>query len=235
MDTSKRRYDGRFLEPYPHAMFAAMVTRLDRYVGEIVKAVKENGMEENTLIIFTSDNGPHREGGADPEFFNSNGIYRGIKRDLYEGGIRVPFIAYWPGKIKSGVTEQTGTLWDMYPTFLELAGIQVKNKIDGLSLLPTLVNKGKQEQHEFLYWEFHENNGRQAVHWKNWKAVKLEVGKDPDPPVELYDLDKDPSEKTNIADQFPDIVEKMKTMFKEAHQSNPDWPMLYKEINSSQK
>lgn len=228
-DTVKRRYDGRFLEPYPHAMFASMVARLDRYVGEIVKTVNENGLAENTLIIFTSDNGPHREGGGDPEFFNSNGIYRGIKRDLYEGGIRVPFIAYWPGKIRGGTTAETGVLWDMFPTFLELAGIENKNNIDGLSLVPTLLQKGKQKQHEYLYWEFHENNGRQAVRYRNWKAVRLEVSKIPDPPVELYDLDSDPSETKNIAEKHPEVVQKLKMFFENAHLPNNDWPLLFKE------
>jgi len=118
-------------EPYPHAQFAAMIGRLDLYVGEIVKTLKEKGLAENTLIIFTSDNGPHKENGGDPVFFNSSGIFKGIKRDLYEGGIRVPFIAYWPGKIKPAVTEQPAALWDIYPTFLKMAGVNVKDKVDG--------------------------------------------------------------------------------------------------------
>lgn len=225
-DTVKKMYDGRPLEPYPHAAFASMVTRLDRYVGDIVKLIQEKGIAENTLIIFTSDNGPHHEGGGDPGYFNSSGIYRGIKRDLYEGGIREPFIAYWPGKIKPGVTSQIGALWDMYPTFLELAVVKSNKKIDGLSLVPTLFRKGQQRQHEYLYWEFHENNGRQAVRWKNWKAVRLEVNKNPPSPMELYNLDNDPSEKENVADKHPEIVKKMEDLMAEAHVQNDDWPLL---------
>lgn len=141
-------------EPLPHAQFAAMIGRLDKYVGEIVEAVKDKGIDKNTLIIFTSDNGPHRENGGDPAFFNSNGIFKGIKRDLYEGGIRVPFIASWQGQIKSGIFDQPAALWDLYPTFLELAGLQVNKKIDGISLVPTLLKKGKQKTHDFFTGSF---------------------------------------------------------------------------------
>ncbi|HMT72745.1 MAG TPA: sulfatase-like hydrolase/transferase, partial [Chitinophagaceae bacterium] len=184
-----------------------------------------------TLIIFSSDNGPHRENGGDPEFFTSSGIFRGIKRDLYEGGIRTAFIAYWPGKIKPAVTEQPAALWDIYPTFLELAGAKVKEKNDGISMVPMLLNKGKQKQHEYFYWEFHENNGRQAVRWKNWKAVKLNVSVNENSPVELYNLSIDPSEKNNVAAKYPAIVKKMEKLIKEAHVYNKDWPLLKAEIN----
>jgi arylsulfatase A len=217
-------------EPQQHAQFAAMVARLDKYVGEVVAAVKEKGIAENTLIIFTSDNGPHKENGGDPEFFNGNGNYKGIKRDLYEGGIRVPFIAYWPGKIKPAIKVQPAALWDMYPTFLQLAGVQVKNKIDGISLAPALLNNAKQKQHEYFYWEFHENDGRQAVRWGNWKGVRLGVNKNTDAPIELYDLKKDPQELNNIAVQNPAIVKKIESMMKKAHQQNSDWPLLPHEI-----
>ena len=217
-------------EPYPHAAFAAMVGRLDQYVGEIIKAVAEKGLAENTLIIFTSDNGPHKENGGDPEFFNSNGIYKGIKRDLYEGGIRVPFIAYWPGKIKPAVTDQPAVLWDMYPTFLELAGINTKNKTDGVSLTPLLLGKGKQQLQPYFYWEFHENNGRQAVRWGNWKGIRLNVTKDDHAPIELYDLTIDPSEQNNIAAKNPAAVKKIEQLMKQAHTQNKDWPLLKSEF-----
>ena len=229
--TAKRRYDGRLLGDYPRASFAAMMTRLDRYVGEIVKLVKEKGIADNTLIIFTSDNGPHKEGGGDPDFFNSNANFKGIKRDLYEGGIRVPFIAYWPGKIRSSVVDKPAALWDMYPTFLQLAGTPIKINIDGVSLVPTLLNNGKQKQHEYFYWEFHENDGRQAVRWGKWKAVKLSVRKNADPQIELYNLEKDPGEIKNIAAQNPSIVEKMAKFFSAAHKYDPDWPLLFSEIS----
>ncbi len=218
-------------EPLPHAQFAAMVGRLDLYVGEIVKALQEKGIANNTLIIFSSDNGPHRENGGDPAFFTSSGIFRGIKRDLYEGGIREAFIAYWPGKIKPAVTEQPAALWDLYPTFLELAGAKVNGKIDGISIVPMLLNKGRQKQHDYFYWEFHENNGRQAARWGKWKAVKLNVNLNDNAPIELYDLSVDPSEKNNVAAKYPAIVKKMEQLIKEAHVYNKDWPLLKSEIN----
>jgi arylsulfatase A len=213
-------------EPYPHAAFAAMISRLDKYTAEVLNAVRKKGMEENTLIIFTSDNGPHRENGGDPEYFDNNGIYRGIKRDLYEGGIRVPFIAYWKGKIKPGVTDMPAVLWDMYPTFQQLSGIPVSKNIDGISIVPTLLQNGTQKKHDHLYWEFHENNGRQAARWKNWKAVKLNVNNAAQTVLELYDLSIDPSEKNNVALKFPDIVQKMEAMIKADHVMNKDWPLL---------
>jgi arylsulfatase A len=218
-------------ESYPHAQFAAMVGRLDLYVGEIVKAIKEKGLAENTLIIFSSDNGPHRENGGDPEFFNSNGIYRGIKRDLYEGGMRVPFIAYWPTKIKPAVVTQPAALWDMYPTFLELANVPVTEKIDGISIAPLLLlNKGKQKLHPHFYWEFHENGGRQAVRWGKWKGVRLGVSKNENAPIELYNLNNDPAEQKNVADKFPEIVKIIDQLMKQEHVFNPDWPLLSSEI-----
>jgi len=217
-------------EPQLHAQFAAMVGRLDKYVGEIVKVVREKGIAGNTLIIFTSDNGPHRENGGDPEFFNSNGNFKGIKRDLYEGGIRVPFIACWPGKIKPSVNAQPAALWDMHPTFLQLAGVSLKTKVDGISLVPGLLNNGKQKQHEYFYWEFHESDGRQAVRWGKWKGIRLAVNKNTDAPIELYDLETDPGEENNIAAKFPLIVERIKSIMQKEHVLNPDWLFLKSEI-----
>jgi arylsulfatase A len=217
-------------EPYPHAAFAAMVNRLDKYVGEIVNSINKNGWAKNTLIIFCSDNGPHKENGGDPEFFQNHGIYRGIKRDLYEGGIRVPLIAYWKGHIQPAVTDQWLALWDMYPSFAQVAGISLTQKVDGISIVPTLLKKSRQQQHEYLYWEFHENNGRQALRWKNYKLVKLNVNIAAETVTELYDLDKDPSEKNNIAAAFPAVVKKLDAMIKTAHHANKDWPLLPGEI-----
>ncbi len=212
-------------EPYPHAAFSAMVSRLDRYVGDIVKAVKESGMANNTLIMFTSDNGPHREDGGDPGFFNSSGGLRGIKRDLYEGGIRVPMIAHWPGTIKPGVTNQTGAFWDLFPTFMDLAGLSLKgDRTDGISLAPTLLGKGKQIQHPFFYWEFHENNGRQAVRMGKWKGVWYNVGLEEPQPMQLFNLDKDPFEKEDVAAKNPGVVAEIKAIIAREHISLADWP-----------
>jgi arylsulfatase A len=219
---------GRF-EPYPHAAFAAMVSRLDRYVGEVYQYVQQSGQADNTLIIFTSDNGPHREDGGDPEFFNGNGGFRGIKRDLYEGGIRVPFIANWKGKIKAGVvSDQAAAWWDLFPTFQQLAHIPVSKNIDGISILPSLTGK-PQKTHEYFYWEFHEQGGRQAVRWGNWKAIRLNVSVNQDGPIELYNLNNDPAEQSNVAAGHPDIVKKINAFMHEAHVPDANWPVLANE------
>ena len=201
-------------QEHPHATFAAMVHRFDNYVGEIVQILEELGITENTLIMFTSDNGPHNEGGADPEFFNSSGGLRGMKRDLYEGGVRVPFIASWPGTIeKGGISDHISAFWDVLPTLSELAGFEVQ-KTDGISFLPELLGK-EQPTHEFLYWEFHERGGKQAILSDHWKAIRLGVGQDPGGPLELYNLENDPFEENNVADAHPDLVEKFARMMKE--------------------
>ena len=185
-----------------HAVFAAMIDLLDEQVGEIVAKIEELGLSENTLIIFTSDNGPHIEGGADPDYFNSNGIYRGYKRDLYEGGIRVPMIANWKGKIKAGSsTDHISAFWDIMPTFMETIGGEVPADIDGISFLPTLIGKGNQAKHDHLYWEFNERGGRKAVRKGDWKLVLYDVKKENPKPAELYNLVIDPSETNNVASQ----------------------------------
>jgi arylsulfatase A len=156
----------------PRTAFAAMIALLDDQVGEIVAKTEELGIAERTLIIFTSDNGAHQEGGADPDFFNSNGPYRGHKRDLYEGGVHVPIMAYWPGRITPGKTsEQISAFWDMVPTFTELSGATPGN-IDGISRVPTLLGQKGQRDHNYLYWEFHERGGRVAVRMGKWKGVR---------------------------------------------------------------
>jgi len=198
----------------PHATFAAMVHRIDRYVGEIVKAVEELGLSENTIIMFTSDNGPHMEGGADPRFFNSNGGLRGFKRDLYEGGVRVPFIVAWPGTIvPGGESDHPSAFWDLFPTLADLTGFELE-ETDGISFLPELLG-GEQPEHKFLYWEFHERGGKQAILMDDWKAIRLNVGKDPHGPIELYNLENDPSEEHNVADAHPDLVETFARLMEE--------------------
>ncbi len=194
----------------PRATYAAMVARLDMYVGEILEKLEELNIHNQTIIFFTSDNGPHQEGGNDPEFFNSRGGFRGYKRDLYEGGIRVPLGVYWPGVIPAGsVSDHVSAFWDMLPTFSELAGANVPDDMDGISMVPTILAKNNdQKQHEYLYWEFHERGGRQAVRKGSWKAVRYNVFQG-NRPIELYDLSVDPFETNDIADQHPDLVERM--------------------------
>jgi arylsulfatase A-like enzyme len=207
-------------QPEPRTAFAAMVTLLDDQVGEIAAKVEELGIAGRTLIIFTSDNGAHREGGADPDFFNSNGPYRGHKRDLYEGGIRVPMIACWPGTITEGTTsEHISAFWDMVPTFTELAGVPAPEAIDGISMVPALLGRDGQQSHEYLYWEFHERGGRMAVRMGRWKGVRYEVLKHPERPMELYDLSTDPGEQNNIASAHPETVERILAIM---HQARTD-------------
>lgn len=201
----------------PRTAFAAMITLLDDQVGEIVAKTEELGIADNTLIIFTSDNGAHQEGGADPNFFNSNGLYRGHKRDLYEGGVHVPMIAYWPGKVKAGATtDLISAFWDMVPTFTELAGVSAPENADGISILPTILGEGEQAQHPYLYWEFHERGGRIAVRMGKWKGVRYNVFKQPNRPMELYDLSKDPGEKKDLARLHPEVVQQIATIMEQA-------------------
>lgn len=205
-----------------HQQFAAMVTRLDIYVGEVLKKLEEKGFDDNTLVIFTSDNGPHVEGGGDPDYFNTEKLLRGTKRSTTEGGIRVPFIARWPGKVAAGtVNDHQLAFYDLMPTFCDIIGVdnyieKYKNPnlavdyFDGLSFAPTLLGEGEQEAHEFLYWEFHETN-MMALRMGNWKLV-VQNGS-----CSLYDLVTDTHEDNNIASKYPDVVNKMKTILLREH------------------
>lgn len=204
-----------------HAAFVAMITHLDDRVGDIMSDLKEHGIANNTLVIFTSDNGPHQEGGADPDFFDSNGIYRGYKRELYEGGIRVPMIASWPGKIKANSrSEHVSAFWDVMPTLAELVGFQEVPDIDGVSFAPTLLGDGVQKNHEYLYWEFHERGGRRAIRKGNWKLVEYQVGNPEKSTIELFNLDDDPSESKNLALDKPDLFEELKDILINARTSS---------------
>jgi arylsulfatase A len=199
----------------PHIDFAAMIARLDAYVGEVVAELKKQGIDKNTIVIFTSDNGPHEEGGANPAFFNSYGPLRGVKRDMYEGGIRVPMIVSWPGKIQQGVkTEQVSAFWDFMPTFKELARVKTNFASNGISIVPTLLSNKKQKQHEYLYWEFHEMGGRIAIRKGNWKGIKLNYGKNPENKMLLFDLSTDIHEDNNVAEKHPEIVAELEKLIK---------------------
>ena len=211
MDSGPRfRQGGYGSQPESHAAFAAMINILDQQVGDIMDLVNELGLQKKTIIFFSSDNGPHMEAGADPEYFNSNGPFKGYKRDLYEGGIRVPFIAWWPGTILGGSkSDHVSAFWDLYPTFADMAGTAVEKPIDGISMYPVLTGKGTQGQHEYLYWEFYERGGRVAARKGPWKAVKYNIRDHPDGPIELYDLSNDPGEQHDMAKRFPEIVTTM--------------------------
>ena len=183
----------------PHAAFAAMISILDRQVGELMSKLEELGIADNTLVIFTSDNGPHLEGGADPDFFDSNGPLRGYKRDLYEGGIRVPFIVRWKNHVNPGQrSDELVAAWDILPTCAALAGVDKPKDIQGHSILPVLLSKGKQAKHEYLYWEFHENGGAKAIRRGRWKLVCRNVLQPAETTYELYDLDTDISEHRDV-------------------------------------
>jgi arylsulfatase len=212
--------------PAPHAAYAAMVTRMDRSVGRIADKLKALGLEENTLVVFTSDNGPaHNYGGTDSTFFKSAGDLRGLKGSLYEGGIRVPFVASWPGKIKPGTTSDLPLYFpDVLPTLCALTGATPPKDIDGISFLPTLLGQPGQQRHDLLYWEFPAYGGQQAVIAGDWKAVRQNLAKGVIK-TELYDLANDPNEKTDAADKNPEVVARLEKLMKEQHTPNPDFPL----------
>lgn len=209
--------------PAPEKNKAAMISRLDADVGRILTALRNYKLETNTIVIFTSDNGPHSEGGVKADFHKSSGGLRGIKRDLYEGGIRVPFIVRWPGKVPAGrVSSEVGTFWDIMPTLLECAGLPQPRGIDGISLYREWVGLAQTNRHDHLYWEFHENGSKQAARKGEWKAVRNEPGK----PLELYNLNSDPSETKDVSGEQPEIVKSMEKILKEERRDEARWPLL---------
>ncbi len=207
--------------PEPQKGHAAMISRLDADVGRLFERLKKHGIDENTLVFFSSDNGPHREGGNNPDFNHSHGPLRGIKRDLYEGGIRIPLIARWPGKVKAGTTtEYIGAFWDVLPTLAELGGGKTPTGLDGISFVPTLLGQqDMQKQHESLYWAFYESGGAMAVRMGKWKAVQQPIGT----AIQLYDLDADIGEKDDVAAKHPEVVAKMKKAMDESHTPSTRW------------
>jgi arylsulfatase A-like enzyme len=225
------------LEPYTNKpwsttekTFAAMVTRMDSDIGRLIDLLKELKIDDNTLVVFVSDNGPHNEGGHSSNYFDSNGPLRGIKRDLYEGGIRVPMVARWPGKVKPGATsDHISAHWDLFPTCCDLAGIETPSGLDGISFLPTLLGK-TQLQHEYLYWEFNATqNGQQAVRMGKWKGFRKDVRTTSNPTLELYDLDNDIGEASNVAGSNPSVVAQIEQIMTEAHTYSSYFKLLYGE------
>ena len=214
----------------PAAQFAGMMTALDHGIGRVLKSLEKYGIEENTIVLLSSDNGPHREGGHMPDYFNSNGGLRGHKRDLYEGGIRCPLLVRWPGKVKAGSTsDHISAHWDLFPTFCELAGTETPRNLDGISFLPTLLGK-KQEQHEYLYWEFFEGGGKRAVRIGKWKAVQNQLTrKGQNASVEIYDLTTDRAEQNNLATRKPELIARARDIFKQAHTPSKIWKFKWEQ------
>ena len=212
--------------PEAHAQFAAMITRLDAQVGEIMQLLEERGLSDNTILIFTSDNGPHEEGGADPDYFNHDGKFRGLKRSTHEGGIRIPFIVRWPGHIRAGSeSDFPFAFYDLLPTFCDMADLKDLRKYgitglqtDGISILPTLTGKGRQRRHDHLYWEFHETD-MLGVRRGNWKLV-VKRGK-----PSLYNLASDPHEDNDLSTQYPKIVRRLIQKIYEDHIDSPLFPV----------
>jgi arylsulfatase A-like enzyme len=231
-EAKRRGMEVPSLEPYakepwpdPQRAQAAMITRLDGYVGRIMAELASLGLDEKTIVLFSSDNGPHKEGGGDPEFFHSSGPLRGIKRSLHDGGIRVPLIARWPGHIAAGTTSNhVSAFWDVLPTLAEIAGAQSPAEIDGISLVPTLVGESQagraQQQHDYLYWEFGEGGFVQALRAGRWKGIRPL-----DRPLELYDLRTDLGESRDVAAVHTDIVARLDGYLKAARTDSTAFPI----------
>jgi arylsulfatase A len=206
-------------ESHPKATFAGMVTCLDDAVGQVLAKLQQAGLAHDTLVLFASDNGAMSEGGWDRNFFSSSGPLRGGKRDMYEGGIRTPLIAWWPGRIAGGrTTDHASAFWDFVPTACELANIPAPEDTDGISYLPTLLGRpGEQAQHDYLYWEFHEQGGKQAVRRGDWKAVRLNTKRPGRSVVELYNLAEDLGEERNVAGEHPETVAELAALMNQSH------------------
>ncbi|MDG1898104.1 MAG: arylsulfatase [Fuerstiella sp.] len=218
------KYSGPLVKN-PIAAFAGMMTLMDEGVGELMTLLKDLQIDDNTIVFLTSDNGPHKEGGHDPLFFNSNGPLKGHKRDLYEGGIRAPLIVRWPGHVKAGSeSKHISAHWDMLPTFCELAGAETPGGLDGISMVSEVTGTGRQQPHEFLYWEFYERGGKRAVRFGKWKAVQLNLkGVDQQDGVELYDLSTDLGEENNVAADHSEHVQRARKYFAAAHTPSEFW------------
>src|SRR4051812_4170633 len=235
-EDSMARYAGKWEEPAlpmgayhaqpkPRAAYAGMISRMDRDIGTLMELLKRKGLDEDTLVIFTSDNGATFLKGLDSKFFNSAGGLHGYKADLYEGGIRVPMIARWPGKIAPGTTSDfAAAFWDVLPTLAEIVGTPAPAGLDGLSFAPTLLGK-PQKPHDYLYWEFPEKIGQQAVRIGDWKGVRVNVKKQPEGPIELYDLKTDLAESRNVAAEHPDIIARMAEIMRSGRTESKEFPL----------
>ena len=227
-------HKGYLKHPFPRAGYAAMVTMMDDAVGQVSALVKELGLDDNPLIIFTSDNGPtfNRLGGSDSDFFESAGGFKGLKGSLYEGGIRVPMVARWPGKIKPSTTsDHISAFWDWLPTLSEVAGAKQTAETDGISLLASMTGKS-QKKHRFLYWEFPSYGGQQAVRMGDWKGVRQSMARartSGDIKTELYNLKSDPGEKNNVATKNPDIMAQIEAIMVREHTPSSLFPLLPEE------
>lgn len=222
------RHTSYLKHPAPRAGYAAMVSHMDKAVGQVMDLVKELGLDERTIVLFTSDNGPlfERFGGTDSAFFNSAGPLRGAKGSVYEAGIRVPLIVRWPGKVQSGgESDHVAAFHDVLPTLMDLIGGETPSGLDGISFAPTLVAHGEQPTHEFLYWEFPSYGGQQAVRLGDWKGVRQKLlGQRPNLEIELYHLAEDVNERHNVAADHPEMVAKIARIMREQHQPSADFP-----------
>ena len=238
-DDSLRDYQGQWPEtpylgqrgylphPAPRAAYAAMVTRMDRDIGQMLALLDELGLAEDTLVVFSSDNGATFDvGGYDPPFFAGTGELRGHKANLYEGGIRVPLVARWPGHIAPGGTsEHVCASWDLLPTLAAAAGARAPSDIDGMSFLPALQGRGHQPEHDYLYWEFRSGGGSQAVRMGKWKGIRRDLARNQATRVELYDLSKDPGEKDDLAAEHAQIVKRIETIMRAARTESEHFPL----------
>ena len=249
-----KQYSGKFDEtPYinkngksgfktqmePKAAYASMVTEIDRNVGEIIALLKERGEWENTIFIFSSDNGVHKVGGHDPDFFDSNGPFRGYKRDLYEGGVRTPFLVSWPRHISGHKeTAHISAFWDFLPTVCDIAGVTVPDGVDGISYLPTLLGKNdQQEEHEYIYFEFYEGGGKQSILKDGWKLVRLNLTSPDKLKEELYYLPDDIGENKDLSEKHPKKVKELKALLKGARTESDifKWKQTTKQKKNKRK
>jgi len=226
-------YDGKkggyLPHPHPRTAYAAMITRMDRDVGRIMDSLKQYDLDENTLVLFTSDNGPTFLVGPDTDFFDSNGPFRGKKGALYEGGIRVPTIARWPGRIEAGTTtDHIGAFWDIMPTIAEVTDTESSDDCDGVNFAPTLLGRPGQKEHDYLYWEFPAYGGQQAIRLGDWKAIRTGLKKkNANHSFQLYNLKTDIGEQNDVAAQHPELIERIKKIAQKARIPSKEFPFPF--------